>query len=88
MPIFAVEKANPYFTCLGDGYFGLAPTPSNEEFSLLGWMYEHEIIKKKAFGIHTHIYNSTQDPSKIRFGGYDKTLFPEGHEQIWFNTTT
>ena len=28
IPIFVVEQADPYFTCLGDGYFGLAPTSS------------------------------------------------------------
>jgi len=39
------------------------------------------------FGVHTHLYNSTEDPSEIRFGGYNEELFKEGHKQVWMNTT-
>ena len=81
MPVFVVEKADPYLSCLGDGFIGLAPVSDekNNGFSLLEWLYKHEMIDKKAFGIHTHLYKSKEDPSTIRLGGYDKSLFPQGH---------
>ena len=82
MPVFVVEKADPNFSCLGDGFIGFAPVSDekNNGFSLLEWLYQHEVIHKKAFGIHTQLYNSKEDPSTIRLGGYDKSLFPEGHQ--------
>jgi len=45
------------------------------------------MIAKKQFGVHTHMFNSTSDPSTIRFGGYNKDQFKEGHSQTWLNTT-
>ena len=32
------------------------------------------------------MYNSTEDPSQIRFGGYNEELFKEGHKQAWMKT--
>lgn len=37
-------------------------------------------------GVHTHMYNSTEEPSQIRFGGYNEELFAKGHEQFWLTT--
>ena len=45
------------------------------------------MIADKIFGVHTHLYNSTEDPSEMRFGGYNEELFKEGHRQVWLNTT-
>ena len=46
------------------------------------------MIKKKQFGVHTHMWNSTEDPSVIRFGDYNEELFKKGHKQMWMNTTS
>ena len=50
-------------------------------------MEEHRMINKRVFGVHTHMFNSTEDPSQIRFGGYNSDLIKDGHDLIWFNTT-
>ena len=34
------------------------------------------------------MWNSTEDPSEIRFGGYNAELFAAGHDQLWINTTS
>ena len=34
------------------------------------------------------MWNSTEDPSSIRFGGYNEELFATGHKQRWINTTS
>ena len=33
------------------------------------------------------MWNSTEDPSSIRFGGINEGLIREDHELVWFNTT-
>ena len=43
-------------------------------------MYKHQMISKKVFGFHTHMWNSTEDPSVVRFGGYHEDLFGKGHD--------
>jgi hypothetical protein len=44
------------------------------------------MISSKQFGVHTHMFNSTEDPSQIRFGGFNKDLFNEGHDIIMMET--
>lgn len=80
--IYAIEKAQPFIQSSGAGFFGLAPT----EDGLLDQMLKKEMIAKMQFGVHTHMFNSTEDPSQIRFGGYNEDLFKEGHRQTWINT--
>ena len=46
----------------------------------------HHLLTKKQFGVHTHLWNSTEDPSQIRFGGYNEELFKAGHKQVWLDT--
>ena len=49
-------------------------------------MKREGMISAPVMGIHTHMYNSTQDPSQIRFGGFNEALIPSGHSQIWLKT--
>ena len=49
-------------------------------------MVFHKMIEKRQFGIHTHMWNSTEDPSQIRFGGINNDLIRDGHDLIYFNT--
>lgn len=72
--LFAIQKAKPYFHTLGDGYFGLAPAygyQGTQSSSLLHQIYNHGMIKSKVFGVHTHMFNSTEDPTQIRFGTFN-----------------
>ena len=46
------------------------------------------MIEKMQLGVHTRMRNSEEDPSSMRFGGYNEELFKEGHEQVWLNTTS
>ena len=46
------------------------------------------MIEKMQLGVHTQLRNSTEDPSAMRFGGYNEDLFKAGHEQVWLNTTS
>lgn len=88
--VFAIEQSSPSFFLVSDGFLGLAPGPADnatEDKSVLEQLLRHDMIAKKQFGIHTHMFNSTEDPSRIRFGGYDEDLFAAGHQQKWFNTT-
>lgn len=78
-PIFSVQTAEPYFYALGDGYFGLDPRA-------ISAMQREGMISEPVFGVHTHMFNSTEDPSQIRFGGYNEELFKEGHSQVWLPT--
>lgn len=89
--VYAVQKATPWFNTLGDGYLGLAPADGDgilttQHNNVLEQMHFHGMIKKKMFGVHTHMFNSTEDPSEIRFGGYNEELFKAGHSQTWLNT--
>ena len=94
--VYAIQTAKPWFNSLGDGYFGLAPSTqlggsdnlTDGKNNILEQMYMHKMITKKQFGVHTHMYNSTDDPSSIRFGGYNEELFKAGHKQRWINTTS
>lgn len=73
-----------------DGFFGLSPSRgigNSSQMNLLEQIHDRGMISKKMFGVHTHMYNSTEDPSSIRFGGYDEALFKEGHKQTWLDTT-
>ena len=54
--------------------------------NFLQQMHDRGMIAEKTFGVHTRLYNSTEDPSQIRFGGYNKELFKEGHKQAWLKT--
>ena len=68
---------------------GLAPgigDLADSHNNFLEQMFKHGMISKKQFGVHTHMWNSTDDPSMIRFGGYDETSFKKGHRQVWLNT--
>ena len=58
------------------------------ESSLLYQMYDSGMIKSKVFGVHTHMFNSTQDPSQIRFGGFNEELFEEGHDLMMIQTSS
>jgi len=82
--VYAIQRAKPWFNSLGDGYFGLAPSNSidlgDSSNNILEQMYFHGMVTKKQFGVHTHMRNSTEDPSTIRFGGYNEELFKAGHE--------
>lgn len=78
-PVFSVQEANPYFYSLGDGYFGLEPRA-------LAALVKEEMISKPIMGVHTHMFNSTEDPSHIRFGGYNEELFAQGESQVWLST--
>lgn len=89
--VYAVEKATPWFNVLGDGYMGLAPFSAKKPLdsvhnNLLEQMHFKKMINSKVFGVHTHMYNSTEDPSQIRFGGYNEDLLREKHELVWFKT--
>lgn len=93
--VYAIQRAKPWFNSLGDGYFGLAPSNAkatgnldDSSNNILEQMYLHKMITKRQFGVHTHMYNSTEDPSSIRFGGYNEELFKVGHKQRWMNTTS
>lgn len=82
--VYAVQKATPWFNTLGDGYLGLAPASGDgilttQHNNVLEQMHFHGMINKKMFGVHTHMWNSTEDPSEIRFGGYNEELFKAGH---------
>ena len=91
---YAVEKASPWFNVLGDGYLGLAPFNSykkpleNVHNNILEQMHHKKMINSKVFGVHTHMYNSTEDPSQIRFGGYNEKLLRDKHELVWFPTSS
>ena len=93
MIVYAVEKAEPWFHLLSDGYLGLAPfsgemkAKSDSHNNAIEQMHFHKMMSKKVFGVHTHMYNSTEDQSQIRFGGYNQDLIREGHDLIWFNTS-
>ena len=67
-PVFSIQSASPYFYALGDGYFGLEPRA-------LAALTREEMISKPIMGVHTMMYNSDEDPSLIRFGGYDEDRF-------------
>jgi len=72
--LYAISWAKPWFHTLGDGYFGLAPGygyESNTESNLLHQIYNHGMIKSKIFGVHTHMFNTTEDPTQIRFGAFN-----------------
>jgi|Transcript_29969 hypothetical protein len=87
--VFAIMTAKPWFHTLGEGYFGLAPGrgyENNQESSLLYQIYNQGMISSKVFGVHTHMFNSTEDPSQIRFGGFNKDLFMEGHDMLHVET--
>jgi len=91
--VFAIEKATPWFNVLGDGYIGLAPSNGNKSLdavhnNILDQMHFKKMINTKVFGVHTHMYNSTEDPSQIRFGGYNEDLLREDHEVVWFKTAS
>lgn len=90
---YAVEKATPWFNILGDGYVGLAPRADKDLLesvrnNVLDQMHHKNMIQERVFGVHTHMYNSTEDPSQMRFGGYNKDLIREGKEIHWFQTTS
>ena len=64
--VFAIKTAKPWFHTLGEGYFGLAPGKgydNDQSSSLLYQIYNNGMISSKIFGVHTHMFNSTQDPS-------------------------
>lgn len=85
-----MHKSEPQFKSLGDGFFGLSPSRGiggSSEMNLLQQIQDRGMIKHKVIGVHTQMRNSTEDPSEMRFGGYNEGLFKEGHEQIWMNTT-
>ena len=92
--VFAVERATPWYSANSDGYLGLAPLKSttvgkNEanRNNVMEQMHKHKMIDKKVFGVHTHMFNTTEDPSQIRFGGYNEELIRDGHDLVWFNTS-
>lgn len=76
LPVYAIYNAEPYFYALGDGYLGLSP-------HMIDALYDDGMIAKKQIGVHTHLYNSTEDPSVMRFGGIDLEKMPEGHVMDW-----
>ena len=89
--VFAIKQAKPAFSTLGDGYMGLSTGSGFDnamESSLLYQMYDSGMIKSKVFGVHTHMFNSTQDPSQIRFGGFNEKLFEEGHDLMMIETSS
>lgn len=51
----------------------------NAHNNLLYQLKFHGLIEEKIFGVHTRIFDSDEDPSVIRFGGYNEELFKEGH---------
>jgi hypothetical protein len=68
--VYAVEKATPWFNILVDGYLGLAPRYKSKindtrhtRNNVLEQMHYHKMIGRKIFGVHTHMFNSTEDPS-------------------------
>lgn len=87
---YGVHEADPAFHSLADGYFGLSPSKGiagSKSMSAFDQIFDRGMVKKKIIGVHTHLYNSTEAPSEMRFGGYNEELFKEGHEQVWLNTT-
>jgi len=44
------------------------------------------MIKHKIFGVHTHTFNSTEDPTQIRFGAINQDLFLDGHDILLMQT--
>lgn len=76
---------------IADGYMGLSPGLGwggleDNHNNFLAQMYKHKMISSKVFGIHTQMWNSTEEPSEVRFGGYHQDLFGKGHDQVWLNT--
>jgi len=89
--LYAVQSAKPWFYTLGDGFFGLAETPGysgSEETSLISQLHSQGMLKKKIFSVHTHMFNTTSDPSQVRFGGINEALFKEGHEVLSMKTSS
>ena len=88
--VYAVHKAEPYFYSLNDGFLGLSPSrgiANSSKMNFIQQMFDRGMIAKKQFGVHTQMLNSTDSPSEIRFGGYNKDLFKSGHAQQWIKTT-
>ena len=81
LPIFSIQEAEPYFYSLGDGYLGLSPR-------MLYTLYREGMVSKKVIGVHTHLWNSTEDPSTMRFGGIREDLYPRGHEMQYHSTVS
>ena len=81
MPIYGVETADPVFYSLGDGYLGLSP-------KMVEKLHSQGLISERLIGIHTHLYNSTEDPSVIRFGGVNENLIPHRHDISYFDTVS
>lgn len=77
--VFSIQKADPWFYSLGDGYLGLNPA-ALDSMTRAGW------ISKPMFGVHTKMTESTEDPSQIRFGGENKDLFANDSSQLWLKT--
>lgn len=44
------------------------------------------MIKSKIFGVHTHMFNTTEDPTQIRFGAFNQDLFQDGHDLLLMET--
>lgn len=64
--IYGVHKSEPKFTSLISGFFGLSPSRgigNSSQMNLFEQIYDRGMISKKMFGVHTHMYNSTEDPS-------------------------
>jgi hypothetical protein len=87
MVIYAIQKTDSWFYTLGDGYVGLAVSHDiSKKAGFLDLMVHNKMIKDRIFGVHTHMWNSTEEPSEIRFGGYNEELFKEGHSHQWMKT--
>ena len=88
--VYGVQDSYPEkFATLGDGYLGLGTSngyDGTSDTNILEQMYAQGMIDSKVFGVHTHMYNSTEDPSTIRFGGINEQMFEEGHELLWVDT--
>ena len=87
--VYAIMLAVPRFTTIGDGYIGLgtgAGYGNDTDSSFLHQMYDNGMIKSKIFGVHTHMFNSTEDPSQIRFGGFNEELFKQGDKLFMIDT--
>ena len=80
---FGIKKSDPLWWPLADGYMGLGAGSgydNTHETSFLNQMHKNGMIDEKIFGIHTRMTNSTEDPTTIRFGGYNEEQFKEGHD--------
>ena len=77
--VFGISSAKPSIQTNGDGYMGLglgnSIASNSDNRSILSQLKQHGLIDKKIFSVYTQLFNQTDTPSQIRFGGSNSNLF-------------